>query len=147
MSLTNIYSLWYNIIKEVITINIGDRICKLRKTLDITQADFAAAINISRSNLSNIEGNRFNITDRFLADVCRVYNVNQEWLMTGTGEMFRDTSRQEKVAAFVGEALADENNDFRANLISILAGLDADGWETLKKAAIIIADAAKKEGG
>ena len=131
----------------MIKTKIGDRISELRKTLDITQADFAAATNVSRSNLSNIETNRFNITDRFLADVCRVYNVNREWLDTGEGEMFRDTSREEAIAQFVGEALADESDPFKTNLISILAELDENGWNTLKEAAKLLTGKNKKEGG
>ncbi len=126
---------------------IGNRIYELRKSLKLTQTDFAAAVNISRSNLSNIEGDKFKITDRFIADVCREYNVNKEWLTTGDGEMFRDATREEEIAAFVGEALADESDPFKTNLISILAGLDESGWKTLKDAAELIMKATKKEDG
>lgn len=39
---------------------IGDRIKQLRKSLKLTQSQFALLINISQSSLSEIENNRFN---------------------------------------------------------------------------------------
>ena len=64
--------------------NIGERIKYLRKDiLHIkSQEVFAKQINISRSNLGNIETSRVSVTDRVISDICSTYNVNENWLMT-----------------------------------------------------------------
>jgi len=127
----------------------AERIKQLRDMLNKSQAVFGDSIGVSRDVINNLERAKKPVEPNrlILERICEVYNVNREWLDTGTGEMFRDTSREEAIAQFVGEALADESDKFKANFISILAELDEDGWNTLKKAAIILADVAKKEGG
>lgn len=68
---------------------MNDRIKELRKKhLKLTQDEFSQKINISRSNLANIETKKVNITDRLIKDICSTFNVNEHWLRTGEGEMF-----------------------------------------------------------
>ncbi len=72
---------------------IYERIKYLRKNeLNITQDNFAKSINVSRSNIGNIEVGRINITDRVIQDICSTYNVNEEWLKNGSGEIFNPAS-------------------------------------------------------
>lgn len=69
---------------------IGDRILHLRKdVLNLNQSDFANAMNISRSMISCLEKGERNATDRTISDLCRVFNVSEEWLRNGMGEMFQ----------------------------------------------------------
>lgn len=72
---------------------IYERIKDLRKLLGKTQEDFAKNINISRSNLGNIEINRIGITDRVIRDICVVFNVNEKWLRDGIGEPFSEIKK------------------------------------------------------
>ncbi|MCI9110277.1 helix-turn-helix transcriptional regulator [uncultured Clostridium sp.] len=67
--------------------NISGRIKFLRKSRELTQAAFAEKIKISRSNIANIEVGRINISDRTISDICREFNVNEEWLRYGFGEI------------------------------------------------------------
>lgn len=67
---------------------IGDRIRYLRKDiLNLTLKEMSYALNISLSNLGNIEAGRINATQRMISDICRVYNVDPVWLETGEGKM------------------------------------------------------------
>lgn len=69
--------------------NINERIRHLRKNvLNVTQAEFAKDINISRSNLGNIEVGNVAVTERVEQDICKSYNINREWLRTGNGTMY-----------------------------------------------------------
>ncbi|MDU4476633.1 helix-turn-helix transcriptional regulator [Clostridium sp.] len=68
---------------------IFERIKYLRKSiLKLSQEDFAKKIGLSRSNVGNIEVGRINVTERVIGDIITQYNVNEEWLRNGTGEMF-----------------------------------------------------------
>ena len=119
---------------------IGERVSLIRKSKNpkMTQAEFADSINMSRSNLANLENDRYRITDRVISDICAVHNVNRVWLETGEGEMFTEVSRAEKIGRFVADALEDEPDSFRRKLIDILIELDADGWQKLKEAADVL---------
>lgn len=119
---------------------IGERVSLIRKSKNpkMTQAEFADSINMSRSNLANLENDRYRITDRVISDICAVHNVNRVWLETGEGEMFTEASRAEKIGRFVADVLEDEPGSFRRKLIDILIELDADGWQKLKEAADVL---------
>ena len=114
---------------------IHDRIVEVRKFYGETQSDFAEKIGLKRSSLTNIETARCNVTDRVINDICKTYGVNREWLETGQGEMLVEQTRDERIAAFVGQALSDEGDEFKRDLIGLLAALDEDGWRKLKEAA------------
>lgn len=70
---------------------IGERIKKLRKTLDLTQQDFSERIGIKRNTIAKYETNRGEPIDAVISLICREYNVSEEWLRTGAGEMFNQT--------------------------------------------------------
>ena len=70
----------------------GERIRYFRKILlKLTQEEFAKKINISRSNLANIEKGAVSVTDRVVSDICNAFSVSEEWLRNGTGEIHQDT--------------------------------------------------------
>ncbi len=67
---------------------ISERVKFLRKEiLNLNQDEFSKKLGISRSNVANIEVGRINITDRTISDICREFNISEEWLRNGTGEM------------------------------------------------------------
>ena len=67
---------------------LNERLKIIRLKLKLTQDDFAKKINVTRSAISNYEKGTRNIMNRVIADICREFNVNEEWLRHGTGEMF-----------------------------------------------------------
>ena len=66
----------------------NERIKKLRISKKLSQKDFANSINLSQNHISSIEKGLRDMTIRSLEDVCRVYNVNKDWLLNGEGDMF-----------------------------------------------------------
>ncbi|NFE83368.1 helix-turn-helix domain-containing protein [Clostridium botulinum] len=67
---------------------MGERITILRKHLNLNQDDFGSKINVTRSAVSNYEKGTRNIMDRVISDICREFNVNEDWLRNGTKPMF-----------------------------------------------------------
>lgn len=65
-----------------------ERIRKLRRMLDLTQQAFGERIGIKRNTVANYETGRNEPVDSVVALICREFNVNEEWLRTGEGEMF-----------------------------------------------------------
>lgn len=67
---------------------MNKRIQFIRKTLGISGENFGERIGVTRSAISNIENGNRSVTDQMIKIVCREFNVNEEWLRYGTGEMF-----------------------------------------------------------
>lgn len=69
-----------------------DRLRLLRKTLGLNQVDFGARIGIGGTAISKFEKGTNAISDSLVLLVCREFNVNEEWLRHGSGEMFSQHS-------------------------------------------------------
>ena len=65
-----------------------DRMRKLRKQLDLTQQEFADRIGMKRNTVANYETGRNEPSAAVISLICREFNVNEDWLRTGEGEMF-----------------------------------------------------------
>ena len=112
-----------------------EHIKELRKFFGLTQSEFGESIGVSRDVVGNLELGRVEPSELIIKMICKTYGVNREWLETGQGEMLVEQTRDERIAAFVGQALSDEGDEFKRDLIGLLAALDEDGWQKLKEAA------------
>ena len=131
--------------KEVIaTESIGNRVKNLRKALGLTQKDFGSRIGVKPNTIATYEIDRNAPIDAVLSLICREFGVNEVWLRTGVGEMFRPISREEEIAAFVGDVLHDEPGSFRKGLVSALAALTTEDWKVLEKLALEAIERARK---
>lgn len=117
-----------------------DRIKKLRKELDLTQQEFADRIGVKRGGIANYEIGRNEPTDSVISLICREFNVNESWLRTGEGEMFKKISREQDIALLTKQLLDEEEDSFKNRLISILAHLPVESWEVLEQIAVALAD-------
>ncbi len=111
---------------------MNERLKKLRKTLDMTQQTFSDKLGVKRNTVAQWEIGRNEPSDAIILSICREFNVNEEWLRTGKGEMFIQLSRNEEIAEFVGQLMSDEDDSFKKRLISGLAALDENGWKVLE---------------
>ncbi len=68
----------------------GERVKELRKTINYTLDKFGGKLGVQKSAISKIEKGENNLTDQMLLSICREFNVNENWLRTGDGEMFAD---------------------------------------------------------
>ena len=109
-----------------------DRLKKLRKTLDLTQQAFADRIGMKQNTIAQYEMGRTIPSDAIIFSICREFNVNENWLRTGEGDMFLKMSRDEQIEEFVGNLLQGEEDSFKRRLISGLAALDENGWKVLE---------------
>lgn len=69
--------------------DIGSRIKRLRKELDLTQTEFATRIGSVQNTVTGYESGRRNPSAPVISLICREFNVREEWLRDGTGEMFK----------------------------------------------------------
>ena len=114
----------------------GERVREIRKVKDLTLEKFGEQLGVTKTTISRIEKGVNNLTDQMAKGICREYNVNEDWLLNGEGAMFIEQTRDEEIEDFVGRLLSNEEDNFKKRLVSVLAALDEDEWETLEKIAI-----------
>lgn len=122
-----------------------ERIKKVRKALNLTQQEFADRLCIKRNTVATYETGKSNPSDAAVVLICREFNVNEEWLRNGTGEMFRKSRRNDEITAFFGDVLASEP-DFRHRFIAVLARMTPEEWRILERKITELSDEMKKDG-
>ena len=65
---------------------INDRIAWCVKDSKLTKTAFAERIKVSQQFVSSLCLGQTNPSDRTIADICREFNISEEWLRTGNGE-------------------------------------------------------------
>lgn len=81
------------------------------ENLKLTQQKFADALNIKRGAVANYEIGRNEPIDAVISLICKTFNVNEEWLRSGAGDMFLELPEEDEEAAYVSELLEDSDND------------------------------------
>ncbi len=68
-----------------------ERVKELRKKLGLTLEKFGEKLGVTKQTVSRIENGVNSLTDQMFKSICREFNVNEEWLRNGTGEMLKPT--------------------------------------------------------
>ena len=110
-----------------------DRIKALRERLEKSQDEFGKDIGLTRNYISLIENGQRNLSDQSIKVLCSLYNVNEEWLRTGNGEMFVPKTKDEQISKMLADVLKCEDSDFKKRLIVALSKMDDAGWDSLEK--------------
>lgn len=83
---------------------LKDRLKKIRRDLDLTQTEFAEKIGTVQNTITGYESGRRTPSGPVLASICRVFNVNDDWLLNENGPEFLPAPKNEF------EALAKQYN-------------------------------------
>ena len=108
------------------------RVREVREHFGLSQVAFADKVRLGVGTIRNIEYNLTEPNPRYIEQIAEICGVSIAWLETGAGEMFRKMTRREKIAGFVSEALTDEPDDFKTELILTLSALSDTGWRKLR---------------
>ncbi len=113
--------------------DIGDRVKQLRLHFDLTQLEFGNRINLSQNYVWMIETNKRMPSPRTISDICREFGVNELWLRHGDegGPMFKELSRKDAIAAYMGKLLSGERSELEEKLIDFMAATDVEQWDKL----------------
>ena len=117
-----------------------DRIRLLRHTLGLTQQKFADKLGIKGNAISQYESGRNAPIDAVISLICREFNVNEEWLRTGNGEMFVQRTRADELSSFVDQLLQSEPDDIRRRFVTAISRLSTKELEVLERTALHLTD-------
>lgn len=113
----------------------GQRVRELRKELQLTLEKFGKPLGVGKTAISKIENGERGLTDQMILAICREYNINENWLRTGEGEMFRKLNRQQELAQLTAALFKEEEDSYKFRLIMALAQLNEEEWALLRKIA------------
>ena len=65
----------------------GDILKYLRKKHNFTQRDIGKFLNLSQSQLAKVESNERNLKMDSIKKLCNLYNVSEEYILYGEGEI------------------------------------------------------------
>jgi len=106
-------------------LSIGDRLKILRKSLKITQEEFASRIRVSKGFLSNLEKGIRNPSDQLLKLISYEFSSSENWLVNGEGEMFispEEALKSQKTRLGERAFLEAVNNIMKENGLAMAVG-------------------------
>lgn len=109
---------------------MNKRLKLLRTTLELSQLDFSKKASLSQSTYGAIEIGQREIKNRHIKLICSAFNVNENWLRSGEGNMFNPNINTQ-----LGSELAQiycNGSELSKNLILGLSQLDTNELEVIK---------------
>ena len=119
----------------------NERVKQLRKFLDLTLEKFGDRLGVTKVAISNIENGKRAVTEQMSKAICREFNVNEDWLRNGVGDMFKQ--RDGSFSEILSE-LDDSDDDFIKSFITVYMELDEDSKEVLRQIATKMSEKCKK---
>ncbi len=102
---------------------VSERIKAIRKTLQLSQAEFGRELGVSRDVIGNIEYERVEPKHVFLEHLCRVFNINYDWLYSGSGDMFKKDIASNKELEEAIELFSKLNPNLQKYALQQIKGL------------------------
>lgn len=108
----------------------------------LSMEKFGERIGITRSSVCKLESGENSPSERTIMLICKEFNVNKEWLITGNGEITIKKTRSQEIGKFASEIMNLPDENIKKRLIDALVKLDERDWETIEK----IVDNLKERG-
>lgn len=93
---------------------ISDRIKLIRKEhLKLSQEKFGEILGVKRDVINNIENNRLKNPEQkepLYRLICSKFDINEEWLRTGTGKMEKELTESQKIMKYTALLLKDTDS-------------------------------------
>lgn len=108
-----------------------DRVKTIRtKVAKLNQVDFGKKVGLSGSAVSLIEHGKNTPANSTIIAICHEFNVNEEWLRHGVGEMLQTESLAEHIARAIEQA---GSGTAKAALFHLIAELPDDTlWDAIR---------------
>lgn len=68
---------------------LNTRVKILRKQLHMSQKAFGIKLGVTGAGISKIESGQRNLTEQMIILICKEFNINEQWIRYGEGEIFR----------------------------------------------------------
>lgn len=121
-----------------------DRISMIVEESGLTKTAFAKKINVSQGLVSQMCAGTTKPSDRTISDICRIFDIQEDWLRYGLEPMRAAKSKEEEIAELVGSALSG-SNEFKKAVIRMICTRSEAELQALEAALTAIYENIKKE--
>lgn len=108
----------------------NERVKYIRNSLGLTLEKFGSKLGVTKVAISNIEKANRNITEQMRKSICREFNINEDWLRTGKGEIYKKLDSD--ISQLIDEIMKGEN-EFYIKIFKTFARLDKSELLALEK--------------
>lgn len=91
---------------------MNNRIRELRKTLELSQKEFAQKIGLKQNAISYMEKSGATVTEQNVKAICSQFSVNESWLRTGSGKMFLENEKKQREFFDIFDQLSPALQDY-----------------------------------
>lgn len=114
---------------------MNNRIKAVRKHFGMNQTEFGAEIGVTQGAITSYEKGTREPLNLSIQAICKRFNVDEHWLRTGEGEMFRPQTEREELHMLFAQFMAgDDDPDlqrFKEALFTVLLRTTKDEWRIL----------------
>lgn len=110
---------------------IGERILMIIDAAGISKTEFAKRLKVSPAYVSKMVNKDYEPSDRLIDSICSAFDVSEDWLRNGAGEMFVSRKTNMRVQAWIEKVLAGRPEDIRYRAVSLLADMPEEWWDIL----------------
>lgn len=110
-----------------------NRIRELRKELGLTQSEFGSRLGVKGNTVTGYESGTRVPSDAIIFSICREFDVNEDWLRTGSGDMFITKTRSQEIVDFMSELMNDPDDSFKRRFIESIAQLSEEEWKVIEQ--------------
>lgn len=110
-----------------------DRISLVIKDAQITKTEFAKRLGVSQAFVTQMCSGVANPSNRTISDICRIFDIREEWLRYGLEPMRSARSEEEEIAELVGQALKG-SSDFKKAVIRMICTRTPEQLQALEDA-------------
>lgn len=118
---------------------LKDRLKKLRKALDMTQQSFADKIGMKQNTIAQYEMGRTVPSDAIIFSICREFDVSEDWLRTGKGNMFIEIP-EEDVYNRAAASVFKENDATAIEGLKLYYSLSPEAKKAVRNYILQLAD-------
>lgn len=107
--------------------NIGERIKKLRKSMNLTQDIFAENLGVVSSYISLLERGKKEPSEQLTLSICRTFGVRYDWLTKGEEPMKEEGFKN------IGDYKINEDSPELLEILEMLREEDQEGLNLVKR--------------
>lgn len=111
------------------TEEIRDRIAKVRNAVEKSQEEFGTALGVTKSTISLVETKKREPSERLIRDICREFNVNEDWIRSGAGGDENMFLPLDMSYIYNAGKLGKERHEFKKFYLNMMMQLPDEYWD------------------
>lgn len=112
---------------------ISERIQFIIDDNHMKKAEFAAKLGITSSSVSTMTSGKSNPSAQTITQICDVFGVNRDWLVSGIGSPYCLNTAAKEAAAYLSHAIT-HNSTAKDSMLRAIASLSDDALDPVLEA-------------